>query len=100
MWREFCDDVDTVFVIKKLEKRDDIFDLENIIKSEFKLNELSLPDQAKLQEILKEMKNFFDVNRIDPKPSFTNYDKLKRGKVLKPQFKKVSIQGYNRSVIR
>jgi len=54
------------------------------------LNELSLPDQATLQEILKEMKNFFEVNRIDPKPNFTNYDKLKRGKVLKPQFKKIS----------
>ena len=54
MWRIFCDDIDTVFVIKKLEKRDDIFDLNNITKKEFKLNELSLPDQAKLQEILKE----------------------------------------------
>jgi hypothetical protein len=88
-WKTFCDDIDTVFVVKNLEKRDDIVDLDNITKKEFKLNELSLPDQAKLHEILLEMKNFFEVNRIDPKPSFTNYDKLKRGKVLKPQFKKV-----------
>jgi hypothetical protein len=35
------------------------------------------------------MKAFFEVNRIDPKPAFTNYDHLKRGKVLKPQFKKI-----------
>ena len=91
LWRIFCDDIDTVFVIKKLEKRNDIVDLDNITKKEFKLNELSLPDQAKLQEILKEMKNFFEVNRIDPKPSFANFDKLKRGKVLKHQYKKVLI---------
>jgi hypothetical protein len=88
-WREFCEKVDEVFVIKKLEKREDINDLSNITKTIFKLNEISLPDQAVLQEILKEMKAFFEVNRIDPKPAFTNYDHLKRGKVLKPQFKKI-----------
>lgn len=89
LWRVFCDEIDKVFVVKELEKREDIDDLENITKTSFKLNELSLPDQATLQDILKEMKNFFEVNRIDPKPAFTNYDHLKRGKVLKPQFKKV-----------
>jgi hypothetical protein len=88
-WRDFCDKVDEVFVIKKLEKREDINDLSDITKTTFKLNEISLPDQAILQEILKEMKAFFEVNRIDPKPAFTNYDHLKRGKVLKPQFKKI-----------
>jgi hypothetical protein len=88
-WRIFCDDIDQVFVIKKLEKRSDITDLSDITKTSFKLNELSLPDQAVLQEILKDMKGFFEVNRIDPKPAFTNYDHLKRGKVLKPQFKKI-----------
>ena len=88
-WKKFCDDIDEVFVIKKLEKRQDINDLSNITKTSFKLNELSLPDQAILQEILKQMKSFFEVNRIDPKPAFTNYDHLKRGKVLKPQFKKI-----------
>lgn len=88
-WKIFCDDIDKVFIIKNLEKREDITDLENITKSSFKLNELSLPDQAILQEILKDMKAFFEVNRIDPKPQFTNYDHLKRGKVLKPQFKKI-----------
>ena len=35
------------------------------------------------------MKSFFEVNRIEPKPMFINYDHLKRGKVLKPQFKKI-----------
>jgi hypothetical protein len=89
LWRNFCDDIDQVFVVKKLEKRNDINELLSITKSSFKLNELSLPDQAVLQEILKEMKGFFEVNRIDPKPAFTNYDHLKRGKVLKPQFKKI-----------
>jgi hypothetical protein len=88
-WKQFCEDVDQVFVIKRLEKRDDIKELDNITKTSFKLNEISLPDQAILQEILKEMKGFFEVNRIDPKPAFTNYDHLKRGKVLKPQFKKI-----------
>lgn len=89
MWKIFCDDIDQVFVIKNLEKRPDITELDDITKSSFKLNELSLPDQAVLQEILKDMKAFFEVNRIDPKPMFTNYDHLKRGKVLKPQFKKI-----------
>lgn len=89
LWRQFCDDIDEVFVIKNLEKRSDITELSNITKKDFKLNELSLPDQAVLQEILKVMKAFFEVNRIDPKPAFTNYDHLKRGKVLKPQFKKI-----------
>lgn len=89
MWKQFCEDIDRVFVIKNLEKREDITDLSDIVKSSFKLNELSLPDQAVLQEILKDMKAFFEVNRIDPKPMFTNYDHLKRGKVLKPQFKKI-----------
>ncbi len=88
-WRHFCDDIDIVFVVKELEKVKDISDVTCITKSSFKLNELSLPDQAILQDILKEMKAFFEINRIDPKPAFTNYDKLKRGKVLKPQFKKV-----------
>jgi Ca2+-binding EF-hand superfamily protein len=64
-------------------------ELLTITKTSFKLNELSLPDQAILQEILKQMKGFFEVNRIDPKPAFTNFDHLKRGKVLKPQFKKI-----------
>ena len=45
--------------------------------------------QAVLQEILKEMKTFFEVNRIEPKPFFANDDRLKRGKVLKSQFKKI-----------
>jgi hypothetical protein len=89
LYKDFCDDIDAVFVIKKLEKRADISDLSDITKTSFKLNELSLPDQAVLQEILKDMKAFFEVNRIDPKPAFTNYDHLKRGKVLKPQFKKI-----------
>jgi hypothetical protein len=89
LYKLFCDDIDEVFVIKKLEKRMDINDLSSITKTSFKLNELSLPDQAILQEILKKMKGFFEVNRIDPKPAFTNYDHLKRGKVLKPQFKKI-----------
>jgi len=90
IWRKFCDEIDEVFVIKELEKRRDINQVTNITKTSFKLNELSLPDEAILQDILKEMKAFFEVNRIDPKPAFTNYDPLKRGKVLKPQFKKVS----------
>jgi len=89
LWKQFCDDIDEVFVIKQLEKRADITDLNNITKTSFKLNELSLPDQAILQDILKNMRSFFDINRIDPKPAFTNYDHLKRGKVLKPQFKKI-----------
>lgn len=89
MWKNFCDDIDKVFIIKNLEKFENLNDLNNITKKEFKLNELSLPDQAVLQEILKDMKDFFEVNRIDPKPMFTNYDHLKRGKVLKPQFKKI-----------
>jgi hypothetical protein len=89
LWRNFCDDIDQVFVIKKLEKRNDVDELLTITKTSFKLNELSLPDQAILQEILKQMKGFFEVNRIDPKPAFTNFDHLKRGKVLKPQFKKI-----------
>lgn len=88
-WRSFCDDVDKVFVIKNLERQTDIEDLTTITKSSFQLNELTLPEQATLQEILKEMRTFFEVNRIDPKPAFTNFDHLKRGKVLKPQFKKV-----------
>ena len=89
LWTKFADDIDIVFVVKHLEKRADIDDISNITKSSFKLNELSLPDQAVLQEILKEMKSFFEVNRIEPKPMFINYDHLKRGKVLKPQFKKI-----------
>jgi len=88
-YKVFCEDIERVFVVKCLEKREDITDLSDIVKSSFKLNELSLPDQAILQEILKGMKGFFEVNRIDPKPAFTNYDHLKRGKVLKPQFKKI-----------
>jgi Ca2+-binding EF-hand superfamily protein len=35
------------------------------------------------------MKTFFEVNRIEPKPFFANDDRLKRGKVLKSQFKKI-----------
>jgi hypothetical protein len=89
LWKQFSDDIDEVFVIKNLEKRSDITELTNITKTSFKLNEVSLPDQAKLQDILKDMKSFFDINRIDPKPAFANYDHLKRGKVLKPQFKKI-----------
>jgi len=89
-WRVFCDDIDVVFVIKELEKVTNINDVTGITKSSFKLNELSLPDQAILQDILKDMKAFFEINRIDPKPAFSNYDPLKRGKVLKPQFKKVT----------
>lgn len=89
LWTKFADDIDIVFVVKNLEKRNDINDVLDITKSSFKLNELSLPDQATLQEILKEMKSFFEVNRIEPKPMFFNHDHLKRGKVLKPQFKKI-----------
>jgi len=88
-WKIFCEDIDKVFIIKNLEKRHDVQDLSDITKTSFKLNELSLPDQAVLQEILTDMKAFNEVNRIDPKPQFTNYDHLKRGKVLKPQFKKI-----------
>ena len=89
LWTKFADDIDIVFVVKNLEKRADINNVTNITKSSFKLNELSLPDQAVLQEILKEMKTFFEVNRIEPKPFFANDDRLKRGKVLKSQFKKI-----------
>lgn len=88
-WRQFCDEIDEVFVIKNLETKSDIKDLTSITKTSFKLNELTLPEEATLQEILRKMKTFFDINRIDPKPDFTNYDDLKRGKVLKPQFKKI-----------
>lgn len=89
LWRNFCDEVDQVFVVKELEKRNDVEDLKNLTKTTFSLSELSLPDQATLQDILREMKKFFEVNRIDPKPAFANYDHLKRGKVLRSQFKKI-----------
>jgi Ca2+-binding EF-hand superfamily protein len=89
LWTKFADDIDIVFVIKHLEQRDDINQVLDITKKDFKLNELSLPDQATLQEILKAMKKFFEVNRIEPKPLFFNHDRLQRGKVLKPQFKNV-----------
>jgi len=89
LYKFFCDDIDAVFVMKNLEKRPDITDLGNITKNSYKLNELSLPDQAILQDIQKNMKVFFEVHRIDPKPAFTNYDHLMRGKVLKMQFKKI-----------
>lgn len=89
LWRKFCDEVDEVFVVKELEKRNDIDQLNHITKSSFSLSELSLADQATLQDILKDMKKFFEVNRIDPKPAFANYDHLKRGKVLSSQFQKI-----------
>ena len=89
LWTKFCDDIDIVFVVKNLESRADINNVTNITKNSFKLNELSLPEKAILQEILKEMKAFFEVNRIEPKPFFSNDDRLKRGKVLKSQFKKI-----------
>ena len=90
LWTKFADDIDIVFVVKNLEARADINSVTNITKSSFKLNELSLPEKAILQEILKEMKMFFEVNRIEPKPFFSNDDRLKRGKVLKSQFKKIT----------
>jgi hypothetical protein len=89
LWRNFCDEIDEVFVVKELEKRNDIDTIKGITKTCFSLSELSLPDQALLQDILKEMQNFFEVNRIDPKPAFGNFDALKRGKVLRNQFKKI-----------
>ena len=89
LWRDFCDEIDQVFVVKELEKRNDIDSIKGITKTSFSLSELSLPDQALLQDILKEMQNFFEVNRIDPKPAFANFDALKRGKVLRSQFKKI-----------
>ena len=89
LWAKFADDIDIVFVVKNLEARADINNVTNITKNSFKLNELSLPEKAILQEILKEMKMFFEVNRIEPKPFFSNDDRLKRGKVLKSQFKKI-----------
>ena len=89
LWTKFADDIDIVFVVKHLEQRNDINEVLDITKKDFKLNELSLPDQATLQEILKDMKKFFEVNRIEPKPLFYNHDHLKRGKVLKPQFRNV-----------
>ena len=89
LWTKFADDIDIVFVVKNLESRADINSVTNITKTSFKLNELSLPEQAILQEILKEMKSFFEVNRIEPKPFFSNDDRLKRGKVSKAQFKKI-----------
>jgi len=89
LWRKFCDEIDQVFVVKELEKRNDIDDLKSITKTQFNSSELSLTDQASLNEILKDMKRFFEVNRIDPKPAFANYDHLKRGKVLRTQFKKI-----------
>ena len=52
LWTKFADDIDIVFVVKNLEKRADINNVTNITKSSFKLNELSLPEQAILQEIL------------------------------------------------
>ena len=70
LWTKFADDIDIVFVIKHLEQRDDINQVLDITKKDFKLNELSLPDQATLQEILKAMKKFFEVNRIEPKSLF------------------------------
>ena len=89
LWTKFADDIDIVFVIKNLEQRNDINEVLDITKKDFKLNELSLPDQATLQDILRDMKKFFEVNRIEPKPLFYNHDHLKRGKVLNPQFNNV-----------
>ena len=54
LWRNFCDEIDQVFVVKELEKRNDIDTIKGITKTSFSLSELSLPDQALLQDILKE----------------------------------------------
>lgn len=88
-WKVFCDEVDLVFGIKKLEKRDDITDLNDIAKKNFSSNELSLQDEAGLYGILRRMRAFFEVKRIDPKPVFLKFDNLKRGKIFKHQFKKI-----------
>ena len=58
LWTKFADDIDIVFVVKNLEKRADINNVTNITKNSFKLNELSLPEQAILQEMIdsKEVK--------------------------------------------
>jgi len=89
LWRNFCDEIDQVFVVKELEKRSDITELKSITKTQFHSSELCLADQAMLNDILKEMKKFFEVKRVDPKPAFSNHDHLKRGKVLRTQFKKI-----------
>ena len=49
LWTKFADDIDIVFVVKNLEQRNDINQVLDITKKDFKLNELSLPDQATLQ---------------------------------------------------
>ena len=49
LWTKFADDIDIVFVVKHLEQRNDINEVLDITKKDFKLNELSLPDQATLQ---------------------------------------------------
>ena len=89
LWRNFCDENDLVFGVKQLEKREDVNILTNLAKTNFVTNEISLEEEALLNQILKQMKEFFEVKRLDPKPAFLNYDNLKRGKVMKNQFKKI-----------
>jgi len=88
-WRLFCDEIDLVFGIKNLEKRDDIANLRNIAKSNFTTNELNPKDEASLKDLLSKIRGFFELKRIDPKSAFYNYDQLKRGKVFRNQFIKI-----------
>lgn len=70
-WRQFCDEIDSVFTQKQLEKAPMHTVVPRALQRQ--LPQLSAPKQARMQELIRMMRQRFQIRRVLVKPFFDDF---------------------------
>lgn len=88
-WKDFCDEVDTVFTRKGLEKNVDIVLGDARTATNYGRIQASEEEQAAVSEIVGQFTEFVRKNRLDAKSFFQDFDRMRHFKISAKIFRQV-----------
>lgn len=91
-WRDFCDDVDKVFVTKGLEKDATVEVIRPVTTVKYGKRDTTKIDKALAQKLVHLFKTQLQRERLDAKSFFQGWDRHNRFKISAKQFRQVLAQ--------
>ena len=88
-WRDFCDDIETVFTKKGLEKNVDLALGDARMTTSYGLQGPSMRQQALAEEVVEGFRDLLIKNRLDAKSFFQDWDHHRHFKISLKQFRQV-----------
>jgi Ca2+-binding EF-hand superfamily protein len=88
-WRDFCDDIESVFTKKGLEKNVDLALGDARLATSYGLQGPSLRQQALAEEVVEGFRDLLIKNRLDAKSFFQDWDHHRHFKISLKQFRQV-----------